>query len=134
MELAVVGRKVVGPLETGAVLELDVGKLARHLNGLVHVAVGGREDQLAAGVGEVTDRRDGAGVLRDVLGVERLDLVAERTFEREAALVVGPGPAVVADGAEEDETDLELVLRESAGAQHRQCRGSAGCLHEVAAG
>ena len=63
-----------------------------------------------------------------------LDLVAERSRQRFASLVVSPGPAVVTDRAEEDETDLYLFLGEGSTACQRQRGGRGACSgDEVAA-
>ena len=121
MEAGVVGREVVGALEARAVLELYVRELGGDLDHLVHVAIGGAENDLAALLGEVAQHRDGRCVFSDVLDVHRLDLVAERGFDGFAALVVGPGPTVVADRAEEGEADLDLFLGEGLAADQRQC-------------
>ncbi len=117
MEARIVDGDIVRRLEAGAVFELDVGEFRRDFQRLVHIAVGRGEDQLAALVGEVADHRGGRGVFGDVLDIDGLDLVAERCLQRLAALVMGPGPAEIADRTEEDEADLELFLGEGLAAQ-----------------
>ncbi len=68
--------------------------------------------------------------LRRRFDIDRLDLVTELGVDRLAALVVRPGPAIVADRAEEDEADLDLVGGEGRLADQRQGgSGSGGCMN-----
>src|SRR5262249_20348322 len=85
--------------------------LLRHLEGRVHVAERGGEDQLVAGARKLLDGTLGIRAFRDVLQVGRLDLVAESLRQALAADLVLIGPTHVADRAEIDEADLELVGR-----------------------
>ena len=75
----------------------------------VHEAERGGEDQLVAGARELLDRALGVGAFADVLEIGGLDLVAERLHHRLAAEVMLIGPAEIADRAEIDEADFELV-------------------------
>ena len=109
IEARVVGADVVGVLVAGAMLPFDVRELLGGFDRLIHVAVGGGEDQLVALLGEVLHHRDRARVLLHVLDIVGDDLTLERVDQRLAALFVRPRPAVVADRAEIDEADLERL-------------------------
>ena len=109
MEARVVGRDVVGPLVAGRVLELHVGKALGDLDRRVHVAEGRGEDQPGTLPRQSLDGALGVRALRHALNVHGLDHVTEFPLEREAALVMGVGPAMIADGSDIDETDLQLV-------------------------
>ena len=116
-------------------LPFDVGELLGGLERLVHVAVGGGEDELVALLGEILHHRNRARVLLDVFDIAGDDLTFQRRVQRLAALFVRPRPAVVADRAEIDEADLERLGGEAAASQggQRQPRGR-GRLHEISSG
>ena len=109
VEFGVIGRDVIGALEARAMFKLHIGELGGDGKGLVHVAVRAGKDQLAALLGQIADQRDRRGIFSDVLDIDRLDLVAKRCVNRLAAFVMRPGPAIVANRAEEDEADLHFV-------------------------
>ena len=62
VELRRVGREVRRALEAGGVLELDVRVLLGDLQGRLHEAERGREDQAVAGAGELLDGALGIGL------------------------------------------------------------------------
>ena len=101
-------------LVAGAMLEHHLREIFGDFDALVHVAVGGRENDVVALLREVLEDRNGARVLLDVLDVVGGHLAVERGDHRLAALVVRPGPAEIADGSEIDECGLERVGGESA--------------------
>ena len=103
-------------------LELDVREFLGHFQRLVHIAKRAGKDQLAALLCQIAQHRDCACILGHVLDIDRLDLVAQGSIHRLTALVMRPGPAKVADGAQEDKADLDLVLREC------------GCAHQGGTG
>ena len=115
VEAAGIGAHVLGALEAGGVLEIHVRDISwRHLQRRVHVAERGGEDQLVAGARELLDRALGVGAFADVLEIGGLDLVAERLRQGLAADFMLVGPAEIADRAEIDEADFELVGGRSA--------------------
>ena len=134
IEAGVVGGDVLGALIAGRVLELQLRELLRHLDRRVHEAEGGGEDQLVAGLGELADGARRVRPLGDVLDEAGLDLGAVFLFQRLAALVVRPGPAMVADRPDIDESDAEGRLGEGAPARKRQGGGSACPEGKAAAG
>ena len=105
-----VGGDVRGALHAGGVLELHVGELAGDVDGGVHEAERGGEDQLVPRPGQLADHPLGIGAFGHVLHIGGLDLVAEMRLDRLPALVVLVAPAEVADGADIDEPDLDRVL------------------------
>ncbi len=102
---AEVGSDVFGALEPGAVLEDHVRELPGDLDDRVHVAEAGGEDQVEAFAGHVAQHPLGVGALGHGLHVGGLD--PGKLLELEVGLVVGVGPARVADGGDVDEADLE---------------------------
>src|SRR5690606_18849787 len=118
-----VGADVLRLLVAGGVLEGDVGELLGDLDRRVHVTEGGGEDQVIAALGHVADHPFGVGAFGDVLDEAGLNLVAELFFQVLAALLVLVGPAMVADRAAVDETDLQGIGRRDAegGAQTDGC-------------
>ena len=117
IEAGRIGAHVLGALEAGGVLEIHVRVFVRHLQRRLHEAERGGEDQLVAGAGELLDRALGIGTFGDVLEIGGLDLVAERLYHGLAAEFVLVGPAEIADRADIDEADLQLV----GGARRRMC-------------
>ena len=107
MEARIVGAEIVGVLVAGAMLEHHVRELLGDFDRLVHVAEGRREDELVALLREILQDRCRARVLLDVLDIVGDDLALEGVDHRLAALLMRPGPAVVADRPEIDEADLE---------------------------
>jgi hypothetical protein len=69
-----------------------------------------------------------------VFHIDRLDLVAQRGINRLAALVVRPGPTIVADRAKEDEADLDLVFGQGGFADQRGGGDGTGPFHQAATG
>ena len=103
---------------------LTSGKSLGNLDGGVHVAEGGGEDEAGAVAREAGDGAFRVRPLRHVLDEYRLDHVPELVLDHQAPLVVGVGPSVVADRADVDEADLQLVrARDRA---HRERQGEAG--------
>jgi hypothetical protein len=112
------------------VLEIDVGEAARDgVRGLA-VAEGGGEDHVRAVEDHLRDDPLGIRAFGHAFGVDGLDRVAEGFLDGEAALVVGPGPAVVADRADIDEADGERVVlrRRRCRRRGRGQRGGGQCL------
>ena len=103
----------------------------RDLQRRVHVAERGREDQLVAGAGELLDRALGVRTFADVLEKGGLDLVAELLHHRLAAELVLIGPAEIADRAEIDEADLQLVGGGSAARLLRRAISAAAAAMRV---
>ena len=110
IEAAVVGRKIRCGLVAGGMLELHVRELRGDLDRRVHEAEGRGEDQAAAGAGQALDGALGIRAFRNVFEELRLDLVAERLFEFEAADVMRLRPAAIGLGTDIDEADLCLFL------------------------
>jgi hypothetical protein len=125
VEARVVDREIVGGLVAGAVLELDVRELLGDAHGRVHEAERGREHDVVAGGGELTDHALGVGPFADVLDEGGRDLIAERRLDVLAPDLVPVGPAVVADRADIDEAGLDLLLRAQPRAEADE-RGSGG--------
>ncbi len=75
----------------------------------VHVAERRREDQLVAGADQLLDRALGVGTFRHVFEIGGLDLVAEFLHQRLAGELMLIGPAEIADRAEVNEADFQLV-------------------------
>ena len=99
---------------------MHVGIFLGHLQRRLHVAKRGREDQLVAGARKLLDGAFGIRTLADVLEKGCFDLVAElldHSLTREVMLV---GPAEVADRAEVNKSDLELV---GCGSAAQACSG-----------
>ena len=119
-------------LVAGAMLELDVRELLGDLERLIHVAVGGGEDQFVALLGEVFQDRDCARILFHVLDIGRDDLALERGVERKSSLVVSPGPAEIADRAKIDVADLQRLRGEGASPEGGQSQAGGGGLDEIA--
>ena len=117
---------VVGPLVARGVLELHVREVPGHLDGRLHVAERGGEDDSGPLADEAGDRAFGVGAFGHVLDVDGLDPVAERFLDREPPLIVLVGPAVVADRADVDESDHQLVGAGDGGDGERQ-RESGQC-------
>ena len=128
IETRIVGADIVGALVAGAMFPFDVGELLRGLDRLIHVAVGGGEDELVALLGEVLHHRNRARVLLHVLDIVGDDLTFQRVDQRLAALFVRPRPAVVADRAEIDEADLERLGGEAAASQGGQRQPAAAAV------
>jgi hypothetical protein len=112
VEAGVVGSDVGRLLEAGGVLELHVGVTCRHLDGRVHEAEGGGEDDAAAGRGQLVDDALRVGPLGDILDVVGVDPVAELLLKGQQTLVVLVAPALVADRPDVNEAHLRLGLRE----------------------
>ena len=110
VEAARIGREVFLALVSGGVLEHEIGIFLRHLHGRVHEPERGGEDQLVARARQLLDRALGVRPFWHLLQIGRLDLVAERLDHGQAALIVLIAPAEVADRADIDESDLQLVL------------------------
>ncbi len=106
----IVGRDIRGGLEARRVLELHVRELFSDLDGGIHEAERGGEDQRAAGAGHALDRALGVGAFRNAFEEGRLDLVAEFLLQRLAADIVRLRPAAIRLGADIDEADLRLIL------------------------
>ena len=109
VEPAGIGRHVLVALVAGGVLEMHVGIFLRDLQRRVHVAERGGEDQLVAGAHQLLDRALGVRAFADVFEIGGLDLVAEFLDQRLAREFMLVGPAEIADRAEIDEADFELV-------------------------
>ena len=123
MEARIVGPEIGQMLVAGAVLELDVRELLGRFDRLVHVAEGGREDELVPGLREVLEDRRRARVLLHVLDIVGDDLTFQRLDHRLAAALMRPRPAPVADRAEIDEADLERLGGEGAARRARAWPG-----------
>ena len=109
LDLAEAGADVVGRLESGDMDEGRVGEVLGDVDRRVHVPERRREDDVVAVLGELADHPLGVGrILRDILLVGGLD-VRERFFERQPPLIVGVGPAHVADRADIDEPDFDRL-------------------------
>ena len=134
VEARVVGAEIVGVLVAGAMLEHHVRELLSHLDALVHIAVGGSEDQLVPLLRQILQDRRGARVFLDVLDIVGDDLPLEGLDHRLAALLVRPGPAVVADRPEVNVADLERFGGEGGAAQRWQRQQPRGRgLQDIAA-
>src|ERR1700682_2384222 len=123
-----IGRHVLVALVAGGVLEMHVGIFLGHLQRRLHVAERGREDQLVAGAHQLFDRTLGIRTFADVLEERRLDLVTEFLDHGLARQFMLVGPAEIANRAEIDKSDFELVGGGSAehacsgGEHHCRCR------------
>ncbi len=89
--------------------EPHLREFLRDLHGRIHEAERGGEDQLVAGTRELFDGALGVRAFADVFQERRLDLVAQCLHHLAAADFVLIGPAEIADRADIDETDLQLV-------------------------
>jgi hypothetical protein len=130
IEPAGIGRHVLVALVAGGVLEMHVRIFLGDLQRRLHVAERGREDQLVAGARQLLDRAFGVRAFADILEERGFDLVAEFLEHGEAPEVVLVGPAEIADRAEIDESDLELV---GGGSAEQACSGGehrCGCRDE----
>src|SRR5882724_51495 len=88
VEADVVGGDVVGPLVAGGVLELHIREVLGHLEGRVHEAEGGGEDDAMAGRRQLADHALGVRPLLDAFDIGGLHLVAQGRFHRLAAIVM----------------------------------------------
>ena len=134
VEARIVGGDVLGAHIAGRVFEMQLRELLGDLDRRVHEAEGGCEDQLVAGLGELADGAGGVRPFRDVLDEAGLDLRAVFLLQREPALVMRPGIAVIADRADIDEADAERRLRRGAAAEDRQGGGGGRAEGQPAAG
>ncbi len=91
----------------GRVLEVGLGKLLGDLEGRIHVAERGREDELVAALRQFADHALGVSTLGHTLDVLGHDLAAERLLHLLATGVVLKRPARVADRAHVHEAHLE---------------------------
>ena len=113
VKAGVIGRKVLGSLVAGGVLEFHIGEFLGDVDGRVHEAKAGGEDQLVAGQRQLGQRAFGIGALRHAFDEGGFDPVAIFLFDGLTAKVVLIGPAAIAHGADIDKADLQLfVLRE----------------------
>jgi hypothetical protein len=135
IELGVVDAHVRRRLVAGRVLELDVGKFARHLEHLLHETERGGEDDLVALARQITEDALGVGAFGNLLDESRLHLVAEFGLDRLAPLVVSEGPAGVAHRADVNPRRLERLglRRRRCGGRCRRCRGLGGLFLLAAA-
>ncbi len=122
-----ISRDVLVTLVASVVLEEDVGIFLRHLDGRIHVAERGGEDQLVSGARKLLDRAFRIGPLVDVLEIGGLDLVPEVLHQRLPPELMLVGPSEVADRPEIDEADLQLPLSgrvedTCSGRDHGRCR------------
>jgi hypothetical protein len=124
MELGRVGGEIRSALESGGVLELDVGVFLGDLEGRLHEAERGGEDQAVPGSGKLLDSALGIR-FRHAFHIGGLDLVAERLLDRLAADVMLVAPAMVAHRAHIDEADFQLLL--SGCTAGRQGQGGGPC-------
>ena len=62
----------------------------------------------------------GVGAFRHAFQIGCVDCVAHLLFDIEAALVMGIGPAAIADGADKDKSDIELVRDRFPGFEERR--------------
>ena len=131
VEARVVGAEIVGVLVAGAMLEHHVRELLSHLDALVHIAERGGEDQLVPLLRQILQDRRGARVFLDVLDIVGDDLPLEGLDHRLAALLVRPGPAVVADRSEVNVADLERLGGEGGAAERRRHQPRGRGLDEV---
>jgi len=97
---AVVGAHVLKLLVAGGVFELDTGVVSRHLEHGLHVTKSGAKNQLVALAGHVAQHALGVGRLGHVFHEGGGDLVAKFLFQRLATIVMGKGPAPVANRAD----------------------------------
>ena len=104
-----VGAEVLVLLVTGGVFEGDFGELLSHFQRWVHVAEGGGEDQIKAALGHVADHAFGVCAFWHVLHIAGFDFIAEFLDQLLATLLVLVGPAVVANRADIDETNLQRI-------------------------
>ena len=104
-----IGRHVLVALVAGGVLEMHVRIFLGDLQRRIHVAERRREDQLVAGADQLLDGALGVGALGHVFEIGGLDLVAEFLHQRLAGELVLIGPAEIADRAEVNEADFQLV-------------------------
>ena len=91
--------------------ELHVREFACHLLNAVHVAEGGREDELVALIAKVAQNAFGVGRVGNVVDRGDGNLVAEMLFERAAGEVVLRGPTFFAHGTDIDKGHLEGAVR-----------------------
>ena len=76
-----------------------------------------------AGRRELADDAFGIGAFAHALDIGRFHLVSKGLLDRQTADVVAVGPAVVADRADIDEADLELVGGLGPGGEPESGRG-----------
>ncbi len=124
VEPAGICRHVLVALVARSVLEMHVGIFFGDFQRRLHIAERGGEDQLVTGARQLLDRTLGVRAFADVFEVGSLNLVAKFLDHGLAAEVVLIGPTEVADRAEIDEADLELVGRGGAKQACRRWRAS----------
>ena len=105
-------------------LEKDVRILLRHLQRVVHVAEGGREDELVALRGEIGDHVLGIRAFGDILDIGGLHLVAEMRLRLLAADIVLIGPTEIADRTQIDKANLQRAIRQGWSDQTGQACGN----------
>ena len=103
-----------GGLVAGRMLELHIRKFRRNLQGRLHEAEGGGENDLAAIARQALDGAFGIG-FRDIFDEDGLDLVAQFLLNRLAALIMLVGPAEIADRADIDPAGLDASASEAVG-------------------
>ena len=123
VELGVVDPHVRRGLVAGRMLELDIGELGRDLEHRLHEAERRRKDELVPLRGEIADHALGVRPFGHLLDERGLHLGAELGLDRLARLVVGEGPAGVADRPDVYPGDLERLggRRGGLGIRRRRC-------------
>ena len=110
VEADVVGGDIDRPLVAGAMLELHRRELLGDLDGRIHEAEGGGEDDAVAAGRELADHALGIGSFLHALDIGGLQLVAERLLGGLAPEVVLMAPAEIGDRADIDESGLEGLV------------------------
>jgi hypothetical protein len=98
-----------------------VGEVARDgVRGLA-VTEGGSEDHVRALQDHLRDDALGIRAFGHAFGVDGFDGVAIGLFDRKPTLIVGPGPTVVADGADIDKADRKRIVLRTRAACNEAC-------------
>lgn len=106
IEARIVGSQIRAALEAGCMLELYLRELRGNLDGRIHEAERGGEDQRAAGPGKALDGALGVRAFRHVFEIGRLDLVAEFLLDLLTSEIVRLRITAVGVRADIDKADL----------------------------
>ena len=116
----VVDAEILVGLVAGGMHEDSIGERLGDLVLLVHIAERRAEDHLVALLRELAEDALGVGGFRNVLDVRGLDLGAELLFDVEPPLIVRIGPAVIANRAQVDESNLERFFGRDTGGKSQR--------------
>ena len=116
-----INRDVVSLLITCGMFELHIWEFGRNIDGWVHIAKGGGEDQICAFQRHICHDTLCVRSFWNVFHIHGFDLIAKSFHNGLAALVMLIGPTAVSDRADINKAHLGFFGQRARGRCHRQC-------------